>query len=460
MINILFFMALFCLPMTSVRGLAFLGEIQHEVSAYFFLVLIGLFGARIAASLRPDRFMVHERVFGLPFIMAAMFSIIALSFVPNFVSIRDSFFLGRSGLEKFVSATILVVYGFGIAFLTYDYAAKRPWDDLIVRPLAWSVVACAVFSFFEMTMRWTGAMDGFFRVLSSPFYGDIPVLEWDERLRSFAFEPPDFANTAGYIWPWILGALLTTRGAMRWLFAGLFVVLNGMILLSGARTGFIFLGGLGLVFLALRLLFLPPHRLGRPEKMVAPATLVFAVFVPCVLILVAFFFDDLVFTVVAGENVSNLSRLASMTAALRMFAASPFYGFGFGQFGFHAADFMPSWGFYSPEIRDWLFGAIGAWPAVYSVYARFAADMGVLGVLFWLGLWLWLARAVLVETLWYRQRVGEVPFAAYPLILSCFAVLLAGVPCDSVRSPMIWINMGLACRYLATLRACAGRLSQ
>jgi hypothetical protein len=78
--------------------------------------------------------------------------------------------------------------------------------------------------------------------------------------------------------------------------------------------------------------------------------------------------------------------------------------------------------------------------------------MGIPGVLFWLSLWLWLARAVLVETLHYRERTGEVPFAAYPLILSCFGVLLAGIPCDSIRAPMIWVTLGLACRYLATMR--------
>ena len=452
MIDKLFFLALLIIPMTSITGLPFLGEIQHEASAYVFLVIMALSAAPVLVHFRIAGVQTRERIFALPTIMTLMLCVIALSFVPNFITIKDSYFLGRGGLEKFASATILVLYGFGVSFLTYFIAERRGWDHLIVKPLAWSVVICAVFSFFELAARYSGAMSGLFQIISAPFYGDIPILEWDMRLRSLAFEPPDFANTAGYIWPWLLAALMATRGAKQAIFIALFILLNIMIILSEARTSLVVITGLVSVFLLLRFVFLPARQEGHPEKLVAPVSALFALFIPAGIAIIAYYFDDMVFAVVSEDNISNLSRLASMTAAMRMFEASPFYGFGFGQFGFHAAQYMPAWGFYSWEIQTWLFGPIGYWPAVYSVYARFAADMGIPGVLFWLSLWLWLARAVLVETLHYRERTGEVPFAAYPLILSCFGVLLAGIPCDSIRAPMIWVTLGLTCRYLATMR--------
>lgn len=452
MLQRLFFLAIILIPFTSIQGLPFLGEIQHEVAAYLFLAMMGLSVLPVLTHFRVGSTAPEQKVLILPWIMAAMLGVIALSFATNFVTIKDSFFLGRSGIEKFISSMILVFYGFGIATMTYFLAARQAWDKLIVKPMVISVGICAVFSVFEMAGRMSGGMATLFQILSAPIYGTFDVLEWDTRLRSVAFEPPDFANTAGYIWPWLLGAVLTSRGAQRIILGAVWAVLNVMIVLSEARTSLVVIGGLLLVLAALLFVFAPKQEGRDPEKMLIPLTLLFFLIIPSALLVFSAYYDRLIYAVVAGENISNLSRLASITAALRMFKSSPIFGYGFGQFGFHVTQFMPSWGYYSWEVREWLFGSGLFWPSVYSVYARFAADMGIMGLLMWVGIWLWLARTLVVETLRYRKKTGDLPFAAIPLILSCFCVLFAGIPCDSVRAPMIWINMGLACRYLFTMK--------
>ena len=45
---------------------------------------------------------------------------------------------------------------------------------------------------------------------------------------------------------------------------------------------------------------------------------------------------------------------------------------------------------------------------------------------------------------------------AYPVILNCLAVLVAGIASDTFRTPMIWVALGLAC---AVLRRPTGWLS-
>lgn len=452
MIYYLYILALVFVPFTSIDGLTFLGELQHVVSAYIYFVIFGLSLFPFLSRFRPGQRLNTEKIYGLPLITILFLGAIGLSFAANFITIKDSMLFGRSGMDKFISSTILVIYGFLIAYVTYFISAQHPWDRLIIKPLAVSVAICAGFSFFEMAGRVSGGMASLFALISAPVYGSFEILEWDTRLRSVAFEPPDFANTAGYIWPWLLGAVLSTTGSKRLGLAAAWGALNVMIILSEARTSLVMMSGLLGVFAVLWFVFLPKQEKGDPEKLLMPLTLFFVLVVPTALFLFVFYFDALVATVVADDNVSNLSRLASMTAAFRMFADNPFFGLGFGQFGFHVVEYMPSWGYYSPEIRAWLFGNGEFWPAVYSVYARFAADMGIVGVTVWMGIWLWLARKMLIETMRYRQRTGDIPYAAFPLILSCFGVLLAGVPSDSVRSPMIWINMGLACRYLFTLK--------
>jgi hypothetical protein len=453
MLHNLFFAAMVFLPFTSIEGVSLLGEIQHEVSAYIFLLMMGISVIPVLSRFKLVSGRDQEKIYLLPRLMLIMLGVIGISFAANVLTIKDSVFLGRSGLEKFISSTIVVFYGFGIAYLTYFLSAKKPWGNMIVKPLIISVAICFVFSFFEMAGRVNGAMATLFRLISAPVYGSFEVLEWDTRLRSVAFEPPDFANTAGYIWPWILGTVLASKGTQRLIACFAFAALNIMILLSEARTSFVIIGGLVLVLVGLLFIFSHKGDGRDPEKMFMPITIIFLMVVPAVLLLLVYQYDRLIYNVVADDNVSNLSRLASITAALRMFEASPVFGQGFGQFGFHVIEFMPAWGYYSYEIRAWLFGNGEFWPAVYSVYARFGADMGILGLFMWVGIWLFLARAIILETMRFRKNTGELPFAAIPLVLSCFCVLFAGIPCDSVRAPMIWVNLGLACRYLASMRA-------
>lgn len=454
MIYHLFRLAIIFIPFTALDGWKYLGESRHEVSAYIFVVVLMLAIFPVMSYFRLSGTLAQPQVkiFGLPRIMILVLTVIVLSFIANFVEIKDSYFQGRNGLEKFISSTMMILYGFCLAYLTYFVSAGRKWDELIVKPMVVSVLFCAFFSVFEIASRWYGVGGGMYDLLTSIFYGDVPALEWDMRLRSVAFEPPDFANTAGYLWPWLLGGVMFAKGMWRNALLVIFLILNAMLVLSDSRTSMVVVAGLAGVCFLLRTIFLPKHRLGNPEKMVLPFTLVCLLVAPAFITIFVYYFDDVIFSVISGERASNISRLASITAAFRMFEAQPVFGFGFGQYAFHMIDYMPHWGYYSPEVRVWLLESDKYWPSVYSIYGRLAADMGMLGVLVWVGLWLWLARALLVATLAYRKITGELPFAAYPLIMSCFGVLLAGVPCDSLRSPMIWINMGLACRYLYEMK--------
>lgn len=450
----LFSLALALIPFTGIMGLPFLGELKHELSAHIFLLAMGaavLFPQTVAQTRQPAALFL-KKTYGLPIILAVLLCVIGLSFAANFVTIKDSVFQDRSGLNKLASSTILLFYGFFLAFLTYALAGAHDWSKLILRPLSISVVLCAVFSTIEISGRFIGPIGSFYALLSEIVHGGIVSPVWDDRLRSVASEPPDFANTAGYIWPWLLAAAQFAKGRARFGYLSLWIILSVMIVLSEARTSLVVISGLMLVFLALRFIYLPLHEKADPRTNIPFANLIFFFVLPLGFLFLGLHADDIVRLAISSDRVSNVSRLASMTAAFRMFEEHPFFGFGFGQFGFHVSQYMPSWGFLSYEVREWLSGSSEYWPATYSIYARFGADMGLFGIISWIGIWVTLAYNVLMATLAHRRATGELPFAAYPLIMGCFCVLLAGVPNDSVRAPMIWVNMGLACRYLYELR--------
>lgn len=454
MIENLFRLGLILIPFTSFKGLPGLGELQHELSAHVFLLVIGLslLTSVQRAGAEKARLPSFGKIYAIPVLALFFMAAILVSLLANLETIKTATFLGRSGLGKFATSSILVFYGFALATATYALSARRDWETLILKPISVSVMICAAFSVLEMGAHYVGGLSGIYGIISDFIHSGENPPEWDTRLRSVGFEPPDFANTAGYIWPWLLGAIQFSRGAARTRALVLWLILNLMIYLSGARTSLVVISGLVGVFIALRTIYLPLKPREDTERLIFFVNIAFLLILPLVFLGFALNTDVLVRHAVTGDRVSDLSRLASITAALRMMADHPFLGMGFGQFGFHAGQYMPSWGFLSYEIKDWISGESGYWPATYSVYARFGADMGAMGLTLWIGIWLWLARAVLMATLRHRKETGALPAAAYPLIMSCLCVLLAGVPNDSVRAPMIWITMGLACRYVQDLR--------
>ena len=150
-----------------------------------------------------------------------------------------------------------------------------------------------------------------------------------------------------------------------------------------------------------------------------------------------------------GTSTSDLSRLAYQVTALKIFAANPIVGVGFGQFAFNAAASMPSWGFLSPEVRPSLLYPEAPWPNTYSLYARLAAELGVIGLLGWATLWSGLIISVRQAARTYAGFHRPVPVIAYAIIMSCIGVLVSGVTTDTFRTPIIGITLGAGACFIA-----------
>jgi O-antigen ligase len=165
----------------------------------------------------------------------------------------------------------------------------------------------------------------------------------------------------------------------------------------------------------------------------------------------------LIDNIVAGNSVSNISRMASQTAAFNEFLDYPLFGVGFGQFGFHVSEYLPYWGYYSWELQPWLIYPEAPWPAVYSIYARLAAETGIVGIVGWVGFWIWLARRIVIGSRFCQRVTGSLPVPSYPLVMSCYCVLTSSFAYDSFRTPMFWITLGLGARYLEEINQLARR---
>src|SRR5208283_4032123 len=132
---------------------------------------------------------------------------------------------------------------------------------------------------------------------------------------------------------------------------------------------------------------------------------------------------------------------AYQVTALKIFAANPIVGVGLGQFAFNAVASMPSWGFLSPEVGVSFTYPEAPWPNTYSLYARLAAELGLIGLLGWVAIWSALIIAVCHAALTYVGFRRPVPVIAYAIIMSCIGILVTGVTTDTFRTPMIGITL-------------------
>lgn len=154
---------------------------------------------------------------------------------------------------------------------------------------------------------------------------------------------------------------------------------------------------------------------------------------------------------VAEENVSNISRGASIKAGLAMFKERPLFGVGFGQFGFHYADHVESGDLRSYEVRNWLADAHPGWPPGFSIHTRLLAETGVVGYLLWLALIL----ALLFRSL--RAAVGDstapgLRTAHLAVAMTLGGLLLVGASIDSFRFFGGWIAIGVGLSLRADSR--------
>jgi hypothetical protein len=242
-------------------------------------------------------------------------------------------------------------------------------------------------------------------------------------------------------WPWLLAAVFLTRGSRRIFHFCLLTLFTILIVGSQARTGWLLLAANLLSFGLLRSVFLPVH--GRTSK--AAVTITGSALLLALLSEVIYStlsLDQFINEVVKGTSISDLSRLSFQVTAFKIFAASPLLGGGLGQFGFKVTSYMPSWGFLSPEIWPVIIYSNSPWPNTYSMYARLAAELGAIGLVGWITIWVTLIFSVQRGALAYLRLGWGIPAMAYPIIMTAIAILVTGVTTDTFRTPMIWITLG------------------
>ena len=461
-IGFLFALGVIAIPFDAIAGIGAFGELSGEASFYIFVPAIALHLATLVGRwLREPLW--SERLSFFAIVASGILAVIVINALFNLPVILSASFHERSGINKLITANMVLVYGLLLAHLAAATLPTR-WYDLLVKPVSISAAFCIGFGLIEGLNR-AGIALPFYATLNGMVHAgsdslvqswdgsiNLKLLEgWDKRLRSVSFEPPAFGNFTGYAWPWLLCGVLATTGRRRALHGVLLAAFTLLIIASEARTGQLLLVANIAAFVALRFIYAPPN--GRTNAAgVAVITTIATGVLALGLVALLTRASNITAGVVGGESVSDLTRLAYQVSAFGMFVDHPVNGVGVGQFAFHAIDFMPGWAYFSPEVAASMIQPTAPWPNTYSLYARLAAETGLIGLLGWIGLWLITIVLVLRAATAHARRLGALPVVTYPIIMNCMAVLVSGITTDTFRTPMMWIGLGAAGATLQGLR--------
>lgn len=445
------------IPIDGVQGPAALGELGTLLCFPAFALAVGL--SIYALSFSGWRSIQGSIGAGALFLGAILISALA-----NLPEIQDAAFHNRTGINKLGTSLLVIAYGFCLA-AAFERQPLQAMARRVVAAVAVSAVACLIFGIPEYAAK-HGAPNALYSALNAYVHSTDTELNawdgslnlkmlygWDPRLRTLSFEPPAFGNFTGFAWPWLVYGAMIARRWKRVGYVTLTLLFTVLIIVSEARTGWLMLAANVAIALVLRTVYLnrSSHpafalaRIGIPLFCLAAA----AVFV----IRLALDYHELVGKVVSGDSVSDLSRSASQIAAYRMFFAHPLLGLGLGQYAFHGLDYMPSFGFLSNEIWPSYTFPNAPWPAAYSMFARLAAETGLVGLASWILLWSTLFIQFVAAQVRYGSKSPTVSVLGCPLAMNAAGVLVSGLATDTFKTPMIWVSLGLGFAFLRATRA-------
>lgn len=390
------------------------------------------------------------------FVLAIFIGWVVISGLANFLEISQAFTKGRSGIEKFIFQylllgfvvfTSLLVFQIGRKDLGFLYKFRRYATYSLVPVCLYCIVEVLAISGNDYAVRYLQAIDHYIR---DEEYG-VAIFR---RLRSVSGEPSYFAMYISFIFPWIFSYLIT-EPKYRWYFLMLIIFLAGMLLLTFSRSAYGVVG-LQMVLLIMGVIFYSRKKYLKKLSFLTAAVTITIILLTGVVNLDIVQWDDVsgvLFSLLDTESINNIGRYGAQSAAFNMAYHNPFFGVGFGQYGFNMPAYVPEWAKVSPEIEEWMSSTPdSSWAPALGLYARIAGELGYMGLAVWLYLWVSLLYSC------YRQfkkncvNLHRCDGLGLALLVSMVGILMAGLNSDSLRFFGYWMLLPLSWIYLVPVR--------
>lgn len=433
----LFFVGLFFMPFNSWEGILQFGEFQRESSAIFFMLGFIL--------LLLDFFIKRKIVFPnskLLFPLIAFLLWCILSVFLNYDTVVDNFFKKTTGTNRFYRQFFaLILSTCFFTMLYFNVLQKYTVRELILK-VRLVLLISFLFVFFYGLLE---VLYIYFHLYPARVILDLldyfPFTEFDShtggRISSVTWEPPALAAFLITVSAWMFSYMKTHKSLVKY-----FPTLGILFLTyySGSRTAMIVVLLQLIVFLFLILKFNDFKKLVLSIILLSSTlgSLVFMTNSEKIIIDINKKIESLDFKGNLKKNISNQSRFGIQHANMQIFYENPITGVGFGQQGFHARHYYPTWAKNDNyEFRLlYLNKNVKAFPPGYNLYVRLLAETGVIGLILFLSIILFMFKFSFV---FIRSRLTDINTLGVICFVSILGYALNFMQIDTFRIYGFWL---------------------
>lgn len=443
-ISSLVFLGIFFIPFTSWKGIPALGEYAREGCFIFFiLAAIGvgvhsIFTGKIAIPFRNFLFQI----------LLLLFAWFLITVLINLPSIKDYYFKGITGFERFIRQYAVVVISGFILLLTYFNVFRRynPRELFykVRRVFFYSMIIVTSYGILEILILKFN-MSFLYDILW--FYNFFPFTEVKlfygiNRISSVTFEAPALATYLFTVAGWMFSYVITEKGFKRFIPA---LVTIALAVFSDSRAGLIIIFVQILVFGILLIKKRKHHQL--LIKIMALSTM----FILLVGVIkgreIATYIQEKItsFDMRDGKHsISNRSRFGIQYASYLVFQEHPLVGVGYGMQAYEGRKKYPKWA----TVGNWEFRkkylneSDSRFPPGYNIYTRLLAETGIVGFV----LFIFFLSLIIIITLGVLKKNDNRYLLALVICISMIGFYFNWLKGDTLRVFGFWINFALLLR--------------
>lgn len=442
----LFFASLILLPINAFYG-GQITESLYEGAIYPYLLIAPILGI-----------LLFRRYYLSSFVSKGLLIFIYWSVicgVANGWEIMHSASKGVSGLSRFSKQELIIVIGFVLVLFISTVVAKFNITlEQMSKYVIWSIRASVIVGVIEIL----GKIAGISVCLTISYtiqslVNNNPFIPG--RIHSLSGEPSWYGIYCAFAFPFLVHAVVKDKRHRTLLL--LFLV---TIYFTLSRTMYA-------VVLVQSLFFIVPIvKIVTSRKVIGPAFI-------CAALLIWIGYNNWDVVHVSAQTVtgtlssvqdtsldndqsySTTTRLGMQMTAFNIGVAHPIFGIGQGQFMFNYAKYIPVWAMGTYEIKDDLYG--DGFPQTHGIYARIFAELGGIGIILWLGIWI----AILFRLIRMFPKANDKLRADIRLLVPLvIGVFVTGFNMDSFRMMVIWLTFGIVAGWYVLHQGDAKKLSR
>lgn len=438
----LFSLGLLIIPFNDVPHFTFIfGELGLEASFFPFLFLVLFFSFRINFSF----YVPHLKSF---YFILLFITIVIISGIINIPGILQAQFMDRTGISKFFFQFMILLFGIALSLTTFNLFLFGLINLKKVRNLITiSFIICGFYSIVEIFYLIGYPWAEFFLESINPLIHseESGILLYEGRLRSVTGEPSYFGMYGALVFPWLISYLFTEKHRLPFLLLIFYLILMMFLSISRLAYFLLVLDSFLIVYFIFRAKLFTLRTIGMfliltLASIILSLYLIFKVPSADVNLLR----QGVLLSLSSEENLSNICRYGTQVAAINMGLDHPIWGTGLGQFPFYMEKYLPAWSMISPEIRGYLHGE--GLPRVHGMYARIFSEVGFLGLIAWVGFFLYLFRDS------YRvvhRSLSTIPdWLGIALLINLLAIGFFGFSIATFRKLEMWVIFGLSWGYI------------